>query len=115
MKDYKDGELNKLRRRIKRLEEENHRLKSELKTFNKAFAKTSKYLKDNTDGFSVEKVIEASKKEKTLQETREEDKCPECGEELSYSSLPFGRLILCKACNYRKTENSSNCKENDET
>lgn len=92
-----------LRKKIKDLEKENDRLKSELKTLNKAFSKTAAYLKGNTDHVSVEKIIEGVKAEKTLVEIQTENKCPSCEQgEIKSSRLPFGRIQICSvACGYR--------------
>lgn len=93
-----------LRKKIKELEKEIIRLKSELKTLNKAFEKTGKYIKDNTDGFTVERVIEAVKKEKKLVEIKQDiPSCPKCKGSVKESRIPAGLLRLCEeACGYRE-------------
>lgn len=96
-----------LRKKIKDQEKEILRLKSELKTLNKAFEKTAGYIKGNTDNVSVEKIIEGVKAEKTLVEIQIENKCPNCKQgEIKSSRLPFGRIEICSVgCGYRKVIN----------
>jgi predicted nuclease with TOPRIM domain len=98
-----------LRQRIKELETENKRLKSELKTLNKAFEKTASYIKGNTDGVSVEKMIAGAKAERTMIEIKSENVCPDCSAEIKTTRLPFGKLSICTAaCGWREVENESN-------
>ena len=49
--------LKELKAANRRLKSDNQRLKMELATLQEAFLKTSVYLKNNTDGISVEKII----------------------------------------------------------
>jgi len=110
-KEYKDGELNKLKKRIKRLESDKRRLLSELNTYEQAFKNTTKFLKDHTSDFSIEDLIEAAKNDKTLKETEEKKKkdtqCPVCLSEIKEMSYPAGSIILCtnNLCDYRETVN----------
>ena len=99
-----------LRKKIKELEKENDRLKSELKTLNKAFSKTAAYLKGNTDNVSVEKIIEGVKAEKTLVEIQIENRCPSCKQgQIKSSRLPFGRIEICSVgCGWREVINEDN-------
>ena len=99
-----------LRKKIKDQEKEITRLKSELKTLNKAFAKTAGYIKGNVDNVSVEKIIEGVKAEKTLVEIQIENKCPACEQgQIKSSRLPFGRIEICSVgCGYRKVINEDN-------
>ena len=53
-KDLKDERLNKLQRRVKRLEKENAILKSEIKTLEAYREKTNKYIDGELDGIPVE-------------------------------------------------------------
>lgn len=97
-----------LRKKIKEQEKEIERLKSELKTLNKAFNKTAGYIKDNLDNVSVEKVIKGVKKDKSMKEIREENTCPDCGGAVKYSKLPFGSISIClSACGYREVKKDS--------
>lgn len=93
-----------LRKKIKDQEKEINRLKSELKTLNRAFEKTATYIKGNSDGISVEKIIQGVKEEKTLTEIKTSNKCPSCFEgEIKSSRLPFGRIDICSVgCGYRE-------------
>lgn len=91
-----------LRKKIKDQEKEILRLKSELKTLNKAFEKTAGYIKGNTDNYDVETVIDNVKKEQTLQQLVDNNKCPQCGGDIKISRLPFGKIMLCiESCGYR--------------
>ena len=107
-REYKDGELNKLKRRIKRLEAENKRLKSENNAFEQAFKKTTKFLEDHTGDISVEDLIQAAKKDKSLGKVEKEHVeklCPKCFSKLK--ELPksrVGKIIVCTSCEYRKVE-----------
>lgn len=106
-KEYKDGELNKLKKRIKRLISENKRLKSELNAYDQAFKKTTKFLKDNTKEISIEKLIEAAKSNKSLKEVRteveEEDKCPRCTSDTKKVPFRDGHVVVCinEHCKFR--------------
>jgi predicted nuclease with TOPRIM domain len=107
-KEYKDGELNKLKRRVKRLEKENNRLKSELNSYEQAFKKTTKFLEDHTDDISLEDLVQASKQDKSLRKVEKEhveSLCPKCFSKLK--ELPksrIGKIIVCTQCEYRKVE-----------
>ena len=107
-KEYKDGELNKLKRRIKRLEKENTRLKSELNSYEQAFKKTTRFLKDHTDDISLEDLVQAAKQNKSLRKIEKEhveNLCPKCFNKLK--ELPksrVGKIIVCTQCEYRKVE-----------
>lgn len=107
-KEYKDGELNKLKRRVKRLEKENNRLRSENKAFEQAFKKTTKFLEDHTGDISVEQLIDAAKQGKSLRKVEKEhveSLCPKCFSKLK--ELPksrVGKIIVCTQCEYRKVE-----------
>ena len=104
VKEPKDGEIDKLKRRVKRLEKENKRLKSELNTYDSVFKVTSKFLKDTTEEFTLEKLIDAAKKGMGLKEIADDDttKCPECGNSMTKIKTAFGEIHLCNACNHRK-------------
>lgn len=107
-KEYKDSELNKLKRRVKRLEAENNRLKSELNSFEQAFKKTTKFLRDHTDDISLEDLIEASKKDKSLgkvEKERAEKVCPKCFSAVKVVDTPkVGKVVVCTNCDYRGVE-----------
>lgn len=106
-KDYKDGELNKLRKRVKRLEKENDRLKSELNSYEQAFKKTTKFLRDNTDEIRLEDLIEAAKNDKSLKQVKEKEvknMCPICFSELKETVVTVGIIHTCTKCTYRNLE-----------
>jgi hypothetical protein len=87
----------------RRLKSDNERLKAELATLEQAFAKTSKYLKDNTDNVSIEKIIEGVKKDKNLEQIKVEEACKKCGSKET-KQLPAGRagyIKICVICNER--------------
>ena len=54
-------------REIEKLRKENKQLRSEVKTFKKAFERTQQFLQDYTGKFSIEQVIETVKNEETLE------------------------------------------------
>lgn len=101
-REEKDGEKERLKKRIRKLEKENTKLKSELNTLESAFNKTAKYLRDNTDEFSVEKVIEAAKKEKPLVDLKNEQRCGRCNEFVKPTKIRNGYMKFCQYC--KKTE-----------
>lgn len=107
-KEYKDAELNKLKRRVKRLESENRRLKSELNSYDEAFKKTKRFLKDNTDELSLDDLIQAAKNGSSLKKTQEdvEDACPKCLNKVKKINSPVGIITVCDNihCDFRKTE-----------
>ena len=97
-KESKDGEVGKLKERIKRLERENSQLRSEIKTLEGAFDKTKKFLKGSMDEFSVEEAIEAAKEEKTLKELKKEansECCSKCNGKVRIDRLAFGNMVFC--------------------
>lgn len=96
-KEDKDGEVSKLKERIRKLEKENNQLKSEIRTLESAFDKTKRFLKGSMNEFSVEDAIEAAKKDKTLKEmkTQYTNFCPKCGGEIRVDKLPFGSMVFC--------------------
>lgn len=99
----KEKELRKL---LKEKDAEIKRLKSELKTLNKAFEKTAQYIKGNVDNISIEKMIAGAKQEKTMVEIKKENSCPDCGAEIKTSKLPHAKMHLCSAaCGFRRVDN----------
>lgn len=105
-KEENNGKEKELRKLLKEKDAEIRRLKSELKTLNKAFDKTAQYIKGNTDNVSVEKIIAGARAEKTMVEIKKENICPDCGAEIKYSKLPFGHMEICtEACGWRRVEN----------
>lgn len=68
----KNNKEDALRRKVRELEKEIERLKGELKTLNKAFEKSAKFMSDESKELSVEDLIIAADKHKTLQEAKED-------------------------------------------
>jgi len=102
--------LQKLRARNKKLEKENKELRSKISTLEDAFRRTKTFLKDSTDEFSVEKCIDAAKKNKTLKEMQKEtDKCPTCSSVLKQFTGAFGEITICenKTCQGKKVQRKS--------
>ncbi len=105
-REYKDGELNKLKRRIARLTKDNDRLKSELKSYETAFKETAHYIEGKLDNVPLQNVINGAKKRRKLKEIEETIICESCGSEDIYEiDLPFGKLKGCKTCSTRKIIN----------
>ena len=102
-KEAKDGETEKLKKKIRRLESDKRKLKSELATLEAAFLKTTRYLKDSTDGISVEKIIADTKKDKTLEVIKVDLWCSKCGNKSPrLFELPESTMILCDTCGNRE-------------
>lgn len=104
-KEEKDGEVSKLKRRIKRLEKENERLKSEIKTLEAYKELTNGYIDGKLDGIPVERVIKSVEKEQKLKKviTDNKPKCPVCGAEgMKIIKTPHNETHLCQLCNYLK-------------
>ena len=105
--EAKDGTVQKLNKRIKRLEKENSRLKSELNAYDQAFKKTTKFLKDHTDQINIDDLIEGAKQNKSLKEVHEvKPTCPQCLGEITAMNTPAGKVIVCKntECEYREVK-----------
>lgn len=66
--DEKSGQVKKLKGHIRKLEHEITRLKSELKTYDVAFARNVMFLKTKTTQYSVEELIKGAEAELTLEE-----------------------------------------------
>lgn len=105
VKEAKDGEVQKLKRRIKRLETENRKLKSELNAYDQAFRKTKDFLIDSQDEFSVEETIQAAKSAKSLRVMQKRVKitCRKClSVDVTESTFNLGKMVICKntECGY---------------
>lgn len=96
--------IKELKAANRRLKSDNERLKAELVTLQQAFDKTSGYLKGNTDGISVEKIIEGVKQGNTLEKIKKSNKCTKCGSAnvKDFHVANVGRIILCTDCKDRK-------------
>lgn len=109
VKEAKSGEAQKLKRRIKRLEEENKRLKGTIKTLEAYKNVTDNYIDGKLDGIPVEDVIKAVSKEKKLKDIKKKEvDCPKCGNILHYIKGPMGKIEVCKNefCDHRKVVKS---------
>lgn len=105
-REYKDGEITKLRKRIARLSKEIDRLKSELKSYDIAFKETFEYIGGKLDNVPLENVIKGAKKKIKLKEIQETIICENCGSKDIYEiPLPFGKIEGCKTCSNRKVIN----------
>lgn len=116
-KEAKDGQIDKLRRRIHRLEKENERLKSEVKTLESYRRTTNRYIDNKLDGVPVEDVISGIRNNKKVDELSHEQTCPKCANELKIIRSP-GRLTkICSnptgVCRYVKVEITNETKSND--
>jgi hypothetical protein len=108
-KDEKEGDgneiaLKELKAKNRRLKSDNDRLKAEIATLHEAFGKTAVYLKGNTDGMSVEKVIEGVKKGATLAQIKKVEPCDKCkSDKVKEIRVPsVGTVIMCTECQFRK-------------
>ena len=108
VKEAKDGQLQRLRNRVRKLEKENRKLKSELNALEKAFENTTKFLRDHTQHISLDDLIEAAKKGHSLKTVQDDQEvnlvCPKClSENFAVVSTPFGEVRSCRDCKYRET------------
>ena len=107
VREAKDGHLEKAKRRIKRLEKENARLKSEVRTLEGFRDVASTYIDGKLDGVPVEKVIKSVQKKMTLKQTSPDvikECCPECiTAELKVLAYPGGKIKVCGNCKFRAT------------
>jgi ribosomal protein S20 len=114
VKEPKDGEVAKLKRHIHKLEKENNKLKSELKTYEKAFSKNITFLKEKTNDLSLEDLINGAKEDLTLKEIKKDTayrfedlkqrwKCFQCNEGvLRLMIIPGNRYFRkCSMCSHR--------------
>ena len=110
-REEKDGELQKLKNRVKRLEKENDRLKSELNSYEQAFKNTSKFLRDNTKEISLDALIKAAKEGASLKQVRDSELkrvCKFCmSQNVHVSEVPSGKLVLCRDCSKTNIEKKS--------
>ena len=110
-REEKDGELQKLKTRVKRLEKENDRLKSELNSYEQAFKNTSKFLRDNTKEISLEALIKAAKEGASLKQVKDTEfkrVCKYCmSDNVHVSDIPTGKMILCRDCSKTNIEKKS--------
>ena len=113
-KEEKSGEIKKLKGIIKKLEHEITRLKSELRTYDRAFQKNIEFLKKGTDELSLEDLLNGAKNELNLKEIKEDKKytmaeltakwkCFKCPEGvLKLIIVPNNRYFRkCTCCEHR--------------
>lgn len=70
--DGKEDKTKALQKKIKDQEKEINRLKSELKTLNKAFQKSAAYMSSQSKPLTVEALIKAADKNQTLEQAKQE-------------------------------------------
>lgn len=70
--ESKDGEVGKLKKHIRHLENEITKLKSELRTYDRVFNRNITFLKEKTRGLSLEDLITGANAELNLQQIKDE-------------------------------------------
>lgn len=108
VKETKDGQHQRLRNRIRKLEKENRKLKSEINSLEQAFKNTTKFLRDHTEHISIHDLIEAAKNGGSLKDVQQEQEvkevCPKCfSDKLVVVLAPFGKVKSCGECKHRET------------
>lgn len=114
VKEAKDGETQKLRNRVRRLDQENkslqkkvNKLLSENGTLQAALDETERLLKEHYNEVSLDEALRVAKKahqKKKLDKKRKSAKelCPECGNhEVKLIPSRAGTIIVCSKCEYR--------------
>ena len=99
----KSGEVKSLKKRIAKLENENKRLKSELRQYEATFRRTIIYLKKDTEELSIEQIIRGVDDDKSLFQIKEDNKdkwaCRKCDDgELRLIIVPGDRYF--RKCNF---------------
>lgn len=84
-KEEKDGQVQKLKDTIRRLQSDNRKLKSELATYEAAFQKNIQFMKGKTKDLTLKDLIEGAKNDLTLEQIEEVKAeknwdCKTCGE-----------------------------------
>jgi predicted RNase H-like nuclease (RuvC/YqgF family) len=108
-KEAKDSEVQRLKRRIKRLEKERDQLKSEIKTLESFRDLTIDYVDGKLEGVPVEKVIRGIDKKQKLDKIKKPDVikeiCTKCLKgELKRVPYRSGVIIICGNCEHRETK-----------
>jgi len=102
VKEPKNAEVAKLKKRIRLLEKQKKDLVSQLKSAEKALERNMKFLKGSVEDISVEELIEAAKEDKTLKEVKVEKECPNCGSKnLKVMNILGGKIEICPDCSHR--------------
>lgn len=96
----------KLRSQVENLTLENKKLKSENKTYKKAWRSTECFLQDISDGRSVEEMISAATKGKMFKESLG---CSKCSASTTTLKLGHVTILNCsnKNCNHKECVNES--------
>lgn len=107
VKAARDGEIQRLKRRIARLEKENQRLKSEIKTLEGFRDLTSEYIGGKLDNVPVEKVIKGIESKQKFDSIRPKDiikeVCTKCLKgELKRVPYRAGVIVICGNCEHRE-------------
>lgn len=107
IKEAKDGTIQKLKNRIRRLEKENERLRHEVNTLESFRELTTKHLDDKLDGIPIERVIKGVQKKhklKDISDNKIKEVCPKCiSSELKEVPYPGGKVRTCSNCDFRDT------------
>jgi len=124
-KEQKDGEIGKLKKHIRHQDKEIARLKSELRTYEKAFNKNITFLKERTRTLSLDDLLKGAQEELNLQQIKEETvhkfedlqkkwKCFECdGGIMKLIIVPSigGGSRYFRRCSNPKCKNRTDVKE----
>lgn len=104
-------ENRKLKEQLNHAKNENHKLKTENKTIHAAWRKTEEFLKNVTDGRSVEEIIKDVNGGKGLRKL--ETACSSCkSTNISISKFSNFRIIVCADCAHKEKVDES--KEQEE-
>ena len=101
--------INELKGKIRRLESDKRKLKSEVETLTAALEENIKFLRDQTNDLSLEDLIGAAKSKKSLKEvksTKVEETCKKCfSTDLFISKVKsVGTIVLCRSCKNREVK-----------
>lgn len=104
--------ISSLKGKIRRLESDKRKLKSEVETLTAALEENLKFLKGQTKDLSLEDLIEAAKSKKSLREARQSkvsEACKKClSTDLFISKVEsVGVIILCKDCKFREVKKNN--------
>lgn len=111
MKEEKDGNISKLKARVRRLEKDKKELISKVNTLEQVLKRNFEVLKGSVEDLSVEELIEAAKNDKTIKEAKKDAKkpvennpemCPKCEQQtLKIMEIRNGKICICSNCSYR--------------
>ena len=111
MKEEKDGNISKLKARIRRLEKDKRELVSKVNTLEQVLKRNFEVLKGTVEDLSVEELIEAAKNDQTIKEAKKDAKkpvkskpemCPKCEQQtLKIMEIRNGKICICDNCSYR--------------